>query len=115
MGCNEEFFSSVETEWQIESGSFAEPFTKLELADMEPKMVSEMPEMSSESSILAEPQICRLNGLMPARCIGARWVLKYSTRRNGTSMKTLYRQVAQAESPNLCIIKVRFIRSTGVA
>lgn len=105
MGCNEEFFSSVETEWQIESGSFAEPFTKLELTDIEPKMVSEMPEMSTESSILAEPQICRLNGLMPPRCIGARWVLKYSTRRNGTSMKTLYRQVAQAESPNLCIIK----------
>ena len=38
MSVNEEFFSSIETEWQIESGNFKEEWTKLDLADMEPKL-----------------------------------------------------------------------------
>lgn len=41
MSVNEEFFSSIETEWQIESGNFKEEWTKLDLADMEPKLEKE--------------------------------------------------------------------------
>ena len=41
MSVNEEFFSSIETEWQIESGNFKEEWTKLDLADIEPKLEKE--------------------------------------------------------------------------
>ena len=107
MSRNEEFFSSVETEWQIESGSFGEQWTKVDVKDMEPKLLSDLPELSHESSILVDGQIICLNALLPARFIGAHWILKYSTRRHGTSLKTLYRQVYESDSPNLCVIKVR--------
>jgi len=105
MDRNEEFFSSVETEWQIESGSF-EQWTKVDASDMEPKPLSDLPELSHESAILIDGQIICLNTLLPPRFIGARWTLKYSTRRHGTSLKTLYRQVHDSDSPNLCIVKV---------
>lgn len=101
---NEEFFSSVETEWQMESGNF-EPWTKLDHTELEPKLVSDLPEMSRKSFILIDDQAKQINSLLPPRCIGAQWVLKYSNRIHGTSLKTLYRQVHETDSPNLCIMK----------
>jgi len=107
MSVNEEFFSSIETEWQIESGNFKEEWTKLDLADIEPKLEKqfEMPEISHDSSTFKDDQIMMVNNLLPARCIGAKWNLKYSTRKHGTSIKTLYRQVFETDGPNLCVIK----------
>jgi hypothetical protein len=46
-----------------------------------------------------------LNNLLPAKCIGSKWNLKYSTRLNGTSLKTLIRNCETSESPNLVVIK----------
>ena len=146
MSVNEEFFSSIETEWQIESGNFKEEWTKLDLTDIEPKLEKEwilhsilifiqsnflkkygfliikkldfrkilahpekqfeMPEISHDSSTFKDDQIMMVNNLLPARCIGAKWNLKYSTRKHGTSIKTLYRQVFETDGPNLCVIKV---------
>lgn len=102
---NEEFFSEVETEWQIESGEFKDDFEMIRKDDMDPPMVSFMPEMSHTSNILQEQQIINLNNLLPARLIGSKWNLKYSTRLNGTSLKTLIRKCENSETPNLVIIK----------
>merc|ERR1719454_795784 len=107
---NEEFFSEVETEWQIESGSFEsvhkDEFEMIRKEEMDPPMVSFVPEMSHTSNILLqEQQIINLNNLLPARLIGSKWNLKYSTRLNGTSLKTLIRKCENSESPNLVILK----------
>ena len=50
-----------------------------------------MPEMGSASHILSDKQIINLNNLLPPRCIGAKWNLRYSSRKNGTSLGTLIR------------------------
>lgn len=44
---------------------------------------------------------CRL----PARVQGYPWRLAYSTERNGTSLKTLYRCLADVDSPALLVVK----------
>jgi hypothetical protein len=73
---NEEFFSSVETEWQMESGNF-EPWTKLDHTELEPKLVSDLPEMSRKSFILIDDQAKQINSLLPPRCIGAQFWVTY--------------------------------------
>ena len=52
-----------------------------------------------------------MNNLLPARLIGSKWNLKYSTRLNGTSLKTLIRKCENSETPNLVIIKVSHARA----
>ena len=52
-----------------------------------------------------------MNNLLPARLIGSKWNLKYSTRLNGTSLKTLIRKCENSETPNLVIIKVSYTRA----
>lgn len=48
------------------------------------------------------PQLsCRL----PARVQGYPWSLVYSTVKHGTSLKTLYRSLADVDSPVLLVIK----------
>lgn len=44
---------------------------------------------------------CRL----PARVQGYPWRLAYSTVKHGTSLKTLYRSLADVDSPVLLVIK----------
>merc|ERR1711892_47659 len=111
---NEEFFTETETEWQIEEGVGS--MENSENDEMQSKDGSEiretldqaariMPEMSASSHILNRDQIINLNNLLPARCIGATWHLRYSTRQNGTSLKTLVRACEASESPNLLVIK----------
>lgn len=99
---NEEFYSSVETEWQIES--------KVEFENFKAQNPMEtaagiLPELSRKSTILSDAQIMNLNNLLPAKCIGSKWNLRYSTRINGTSLKTLIRNCEPSESPNLIVIK----------
>lgn len=51
---------------------------------------------------LLPPQLaCRL----PARVQGYPWRLAYSTVKHGTSLKTLYRSLADVDSPVLLVIK----------
>jgi len=107
---NEEFFSSVEKSWQIESYSeFESEWTKVEKDpndhSEEPEMLDEVPDMTCPSDILNIQQVAALNQFLPARCIGSKWMLKYSSRNHGTSIGTLYRQAANTTSPNLLIIK----------
>merc|ERR1711892_720281 len=104
---NEEFFTETETEWQIEEG--VRSMEKSENDEMRSKDGSEiretldqaariMPEMSASSHILNRDQIINLNNLLPARCIGATWHLRYSTRQNGTSLKTLVQKTKAEKS-----------------
>ncbi|CAG5110452.1 Oidioi.mRNA.OKI2018_I69.chr2.g4853.t1.cds [Oikopleura dioica] len=104
---NEEFFSSVEKSWQIESYSeFESEWTKVDKdKDEEPEMIDEIPDMTCSSDILNIQQVAAINQFLPARCIGSKWMLKYSSRNHGTSIGTLYRQAAKTSSPNLLIIK----------
>ena len=59
--------------------------------DSEMECLDIMPEMGSASHILSDKQIINLNNLLPPRCIGAKWNLRYSSRKNGTSLGTLIR------------------------
>lgn len=103
---NEDFFSSAEKSWQIESYSeFDQEWTQLNASDLDPDMIDEIPDMTCSSDILSIQQVAVLNQLLPARCIGAKWILKYSSRNHGTSIGTLYRRAAMTSTPNLIAIK----------
>jgi len=80
---NEEFFTSVEKSWQIESYSeFESDWTKVDKDSNdseEPEMLEEVPDMTCPSDILNIQQVAALNQFLPARCIGSKWMLKYSS------------------------------------
>lgn len=42
---------------------------------------------------------------MPARTHGYQWQLVYSTAIHGSSLKTLYRNMAEVDSPVLLVVK----------
>ncbi|KAL8607737.1 hypothetical protein ACOMHN_039410 [Nucella lapillus] len=66
---------------------------------------SNMPELTHQSSILSEQHILQLSNSLPARTIGYKWSLVYSTSLHGFSLKRLYREVARIDSPILLVLK----------
>lgn len=52
-----------------------------------------------------DPSILQLACRLPARVQGYPWRLAYSTVKHGTSLKTLYRNLAYLDSPVLLVIK----------
>lgn len=60
-----------------------------------------MPNASSSDDLPVLQLACRL----PARVQGYPWRLAYSTVKHGTSLKTLYRNLADVDSPVLLVIK----------
>lgn len=64
-----------------------------------------LPILSDTSVLLQDTHIEKLACRLPARVQGYPWRLAYSTERHGTSLKTLYRNLADVDSPVLLVIK----------
>ncbi|XP_041661544.1 nuclear receptor coactivator 7 isoform X2 [Cheilinus undulatus] len=67
--------------------------------------VDALPMLSDTSDLLQDTHIEKLACRLPARVQGYPWRLAYSTVRHGTSLKTLYRSLAEVDSPVLLVIK----------
>ncbi|XP_013858814.1 nuclear receptor coactivator 7 [Austrofundulus limnaeus] len=64
-----------------------------------------LPVLSDPSSLLHDHHLQKLAAHMPARTQGYQWNLVYSTAVHGSSLKTLYRNMADLQSPVLLVIK----------
>ncbi|KAI1892387.1 hypothetical protein AGOR_G00132840 [Albula goreensis] len=73
------------------------------LEDREPLEL--LPELSDPSLLLQDNHIERLANSLPARTQGYPWQLVYSTAVHGMSLKTLYRNLSDVDSPVLLVIK----------
>lgn len=67
--------------------------------------VDALPILSDASDLLQDTHIEKLACRLPARVQGYPWKLAYSTVKHGTSLKTLYRSLADVDSPVLLVIK----------
>ncbi|XP_040920775.1 nuclear receptor coactivator 7 [Toxotes jaculatrix] len=67
--------------------------------------VDALPILSDTSELLQDTHIEKLACRLPARVQGYPWRLAYSTVKHGTSLKTLYRNLADVDSPVLLVIK----------
>ncbi|XP_008290512.1 nuclear receptor coactivator 7 [Stegastes partitus] len=67
--------------------------------------VDALPMLSDTSDLLQDTHIEKLACRLPARVQGYPWRLAYSTVKHGTSLKTLYRNLADVDSPVLLVIK----------
>eukprot|EP00106_Octopus_bimaculoides_P014233 XP_014781675.1 PREDICTED: oxidation resistance protein 1-like isoform X4 [Octopus bimaculoides] len=64
-----------------------------------------LPEFVGETHILTEEQITTLVEHLPGRTVGYSWILIYSTDLHGFSLKTLYRDMTNYESPVLLTVR----------
>ncbi|KAM8847647.1 nuclear receptor coactivator 7 isoform 1-T3 [Synchiropus picturatus] len=67
--------------------------------------VEALPTLLDTSTLLQDTHIEKLAYRLPARVQGYPWRLSYSTVNHGTSLKTLYRKMAEVDSPALLVIK----------
>ncbi|XP_076024155.1 nuclear receptor coactivator 7 [Genypterus blacodes] len=67
--------------------------------------VDALPVLSDNSDLMQDTHIEKLACRLPARVQGYPWKLVYSTVRHGTSLKTLYRNLAEVDSPVLLVVK----------
>ncbi|XP_056331786.1 nuclear receptor coactivator 7 isoform X1 [Danio aesculapii] len=64
-----------------------------------------LPVLINHSQILKELHLEQLMSHIPARAQGNQWKLVYSTAEHGTSLRTLYRQMAELDRPVLMVIR----------
>ncbi|XP_049612548.1 nuclear receptor coactivator 7 isoform X1 [Syngnathus scovelli] len=67
--------------------------------------VDGLPLLSDASHLLQDTHVEKLACRLPARVQGYVWRLAYSTVKHGTSLKTLYRNLLNVDSPVLLVIK----------
>lgn len=67
--------------------------------------VDVLPLLIDSSDLLEDTHIEKLACRLPARVQGYPWRLTYSTVKHGTSIKTMYRSLADVDSPVLLVIK----------
>uniref|UniRef100_A0A7N6ANJ2 Nuclear receptor coactivator 7 n=1 Tax=Anabas testudineus TaxID=64144 RepID=A0A7N6ANJ2_ANATE len=67
--------------------------------------VDALPTLSDASDLLQDTHIEKLACRLPARVQGYPWRLAYSTVKHGTSLKTLYRNLIDVDSPVLLVVK----------
>lgn len=67
--------------------------------------VDVLPLLTDTSDLLEDTHIEKLACRLPARVQGYPWRLAYSTVKHGTSIKTLYRNLLDVDSPVLLVIK----------
>ncbi|GAA6234283.1 nuclear receptor coactivator 7-like [Lates japonicus] len=67
--------------------------------------VDALPILSDTSDLMQDTHIEKLACRLPARVQGYPWRLAYSTVKHGTSLKTLYRNLSDVDSPVLLVIK----------
>ncbi|XP_061900480.1 nuclear receptor coactivator 7 isoform X2 [Entelurus aequoreus] len=91
--------------WEIITIDEAKRRQSFGSCDAELCVDSLLPLLSDASSLLQDAHIEKLACRLPARVQGYPWRLAYSTVTHGTSLKTLYRNLADVDSPVLLVIK----------
>ncbi|XP_010752651.2 nuclear receptor coactivator 7 isoform X1 [Larimichthys crocea] len=76
-----------------------------EAEEPENEVDDSLPVLGDDSQLLDDYHLKRLAAHMPARTQGYPWQLVYSTAIHGSSLKTLYRNMAGLDSPVLLVIK----------
>lgn len=64
-----------------------------------------LPVLSNQSQLLDDLHLEKLAAHLPARTQGYPWQLVYSTAVHGSSLKTLYRNMAKLDSPVLLVVR----------
>ncbi|XP_054638524.1 nuclear receptor coactivator 7 isoform X1 [Dunckerocampus dactyliophorus] len=109
---NKQLNSHAATNWEIIS--VKDPKRRLSVCSSdseteEPEYQGEvgvvLPVLSDYSELLDHRHLLSLASHMPARTQGYPWQLVYSTAVHGSSLKTLYRNMAGLDSPVLLVIK----------
>ncbi|XP_029919644.1 oxidation resistance protein 1-like [Myripristis murdjan] len=72
-------------------------------SDLESEPLS--PTLSEPSRLLTPERILQLVKHLPPRTIGYPWTLAFSTANHGSSIKTLYRNMAGLDTPTLMVLK----------
>ena len=68
-------------------------------------MAGFVPCIHSVSPVPVPPLSLQLASRLPARVQGYLWRLAYSSQNHGTSLKTLYRNLLELDSPVLLVLK----------
>ncbi|MBN3276971.1 OXR1 protein, partial [Polyodon spathula] len=99
------FFSdTVPKSWEIIT--IDEARRRQSFGSLEDEVLEDLlPVLKDHSVLLEDPHIEKLAQYLPARTQGYPWRLAYSTAVHGTSLKTLYRNMADLDSPVLLVIK----------
>ncbi|KAM9310490.1 nuclear receptor coactivator 7-like [Pholidichthys leucotaenia] len=72
-----------------------------------------LPVLTTHSELLNDHHLQKLVAQMPARTQGYPWQLVYSTAIHGSSLKTLYRNMAGLDSPVLLVVKDMYKKVFG--
>ncbi|KAM9310545.1 nuclear receptor coactivator 7-like isoform 1-T1 [Pholidichthys leucotaenia] len=72
-----------------------------------------LPVLTTHSELLNDHHLQKLAAQMPARTQGYPWQLVYSTAIHGSSLKTLYRNMASLDSPVLLLVKDMYKKVFG--
>ncbi|XP_036368837.1 oxidation resistance protein 1 isoform X9 [Octopus sinensis] len=91
---------SISKDWEIVTSDEDYRKKSLEVDD-----TPVLPEFIGETHILTEEQITTLVEHLPGRTVGYSWILIYSTDLHGFSLKTLYRDMTNYESPVLLTVR----------
>lgn len=97
---NKEFFIK---DWEIVNLNELESKLKLEM-EIE-KEYNTLPILASQSDILKEDHLRKLNVNLIPRAMGYTWLKTFSTNDHGFSLKHLYRTLSDVETPCLIIVQ----------
>ncbi|XP_051511534.1 nuclear receptor coactivator 7-like isoform X2 [Myxocyprinus asiaticus] len=98
------FFSDpVPRSWEIITINEAKRRQSFSFEDEE--LLDLLPVLMDPSTLLDDMHVEKLATRLPARVQGYPWRLAYSTVVHGTSLKTLYRNLLELDSPVLLVIK----------
>ncbi|KAM4568351.1 TLD domain-containing protein 2-like isoform 1-T1 [Fundulus diaphanus] len=79
--------------------------SEVEESEYQSESEEDFPVLSHESQLLDEYHLQKLAAHLPPRTQGYPWQLMYSTVNHGSSLKTLYRNMAGLDCPVLLVIK----------
>ncbi|XP_041107182.1 nuclear receptor coactivator 7-like isoform X8 [Polyodon spathula] len=100
------YFAKDNEEPYVEIINVNEARRQQSFSSFEDEVVEDLlPVLKDHSVLLEEPHIQKLAQCLPARTQGYPWRLVYSTAVHGTSLKTLYRNMTDLDSPVLLVIK----------
>ncbi|XP_077432577.1 TLD domain-containing protein 2 isoform X1 [Vanacampus margaritifer] len=104
--------NAAATNWGIITGkdpkrrlSLCSSDSETEEPEYQGKLKNILPVLSDYSELLDKRHLLSLASHMPERTQGYQWQLVYSTAVHGSSLKTLYRNMAGLDSPVLLVVK----------
>ncbi|XP_051892049.1 nuclear receptor coactivator 7 isoform X2 [Pristis pectinata] len=100
---NEKLFDRLCDDWEIitEEDDPLKHFND----SFDPEFGNMAPVLQGKSCLMEPFHIEKISKYLPPRTVGHPWCLAFSTSLHGFSLKTLYRKVANTDSPVLLVVK----------